>query len=243
MHTSLDLKRPLFPFGFSAEYKLEADMPRFQMPLIIDFSLRRLLPAAAAAGNGELSNLKGRDPAALINDAISSDDKPQCDEIFFLSGFRFVEECRSPDGSENYSMQPFALRMHTVFKEFIGAHRIVYTVQEIREGAFPEEVPTLDLGRAFPLAPRLMRVGIDLFKSRFLAAALGFTPVVSESLLLECSESSFCMQIRAEGLSEKSSLPLQHEGMLEKLNYIIGSVLNFNFVEDYKKKCLHTHQS
>lgn len=225
MESSLDLHRQLLPPGYAAEYRLRCPLPRHRMAVLADLLLTTVVPPAALRGEA-LVDCKGRDaqpPAAEVPERW----RPRGEELFFAAGKLTV------GSGEAARLEEFAAAVHSSFLAFEGAHHIRHATETIRSRELPSFVPLPALGRVFPLELTALRAGLELFESRRFSVSLGFTPIVTQSLWIECYDNTLYLTITAEGLRPRSELPLSRSELGERLDAITLGLCGVRWTEDY----------
>lgn len=221
--------------GYISEYRLEAPIPKFHLPLLVDACIKEFLPGPIIEGQ-TVTDLKGRDPRDMIQNQNGTPDAPSGDELLYIAGDQFTIPDDIDPPEQELVPQPFSIRVNTVFAQFVGAHHISHRLEIKRSSRFPESVPLTAIGRVFPLHLKSFRLGLNFFQSRRLPAFFGFAPTVDRTLLMEADEELLFLKIRLESLKSRNNLPPAAHELLSKLNPIMCQVFNFNLVEDYSIK-------
>jgi hypothetical protein len=237
MKSSLSLSWQLFPPGYSAEYSLAGAVPSQRLPTFVDSCLNKLLPGEAFLQQ-TLTDLKGRDLSDPASKDLPPSDKPQRDELFFVGGEWFSEkEAQDAEKEEaKLTPHPFTLQAYTVFDQFVGAHHIVHKVEFENSGQLPPDTAPRLIAKITPIRLKVFRLGLEVFESKLFASMLGFAPAATQTFFIESDEASFRLELTAEGLKSRSSLPLASNNLLNRLQAIMLQIFQFNLLEDYSIK-------
>lgn len=237
MKVRFDLRKKFFPSGFTADYELDVAMDRHAIPDLVDRAINGLLPAEATRRR-EVTDLKGRDPQSLLDPATPAEHLPRGEELVFVAGRVFTDDSQLAAGklSDPLRGESFEMRLSTVFKQFSGHHHIVHSTTLERGGARLDGIDVSEVGRAAPVVISRFRLGMELFRSRFMAGALGYTPTVSDALMLEASGESLRVRIWAEAMKNRSDLPLSRDGLFDKVSSLVKDITGFDIAADYRSK-------
>lgn len=230
VRSMLKVRKRLLPYGYEASYELEASLNPAQLSLFADGCITDLLPAEALR-KGKIVDFKGRDRLQS-----AGPEAPQAfqngDELFYLEGkVLALEEETSPPADS-----PFIFALTTHFSGFLGAQHIEHGVELQRQGELPAFVQFANAARAVPIELRCMRLGVNLFRGKYLSSFLGFSPVVTESLLIHAIGSRLHLRIEADSLPTRSTLPLAKGDLLQRLNALLLSIFEFSVIDDYQRR-------
>ncbi len=234
MLSTLSISRRLIPFGFAAEYNLRIDLPQHQLSQLVDGCVQHLVPLLHDGYT--LNDIKGRDALNLINTEIHESFRPRADELLFVKGEVLTATSSVVANTKTPLSTPFEVRIHTHFKEFVGSHHIAHTVRIDRHGSLPEDIPITALGRVFPIRIDNFRLGIDIFKSKFLSGTFGFAPTATQTLLIESDARVLQLRISADSLSKRDTLPLSFQDIFTKLQTVLMDSVSVDLLADYKNK-------
>lgn len=232
MAASLEIKRSFLPFGFSANYRYEITPPAYFISALTDKLLSRLV-LPLKDNKGTLTDLKGRESSSALTYELLPAIEPLADELLLIQGKVFLplsEKAREYEGLEE---NLFSLALTTSFLEFSGAHHIINSLRERREGSLPDFVNLQSVARIFPVQIDYVRVGLETFQSRLISAMLGFAPSVEQSITLEYNEKRMIIKILAEGLRKRDELPFSHNALLETISAALKDYANFDLKEHY----------
>ncbi len=180
LKSTLNLKRNWLLGGFFAEYGLSLPLEDGALSDITSAFLEQVVPLATTPEKlSTMLDLKGRNPQDLL---LTDLPVPIEDELFLFGG----EIATDFDGSD-FVWSPFTASGGSRFASFEGAHHITHSLQVLRSREIPDWLPTALLGRSIPIVPRFFRFGVEHFRSNFISAALGYTPSVTESFLMDAS--------------------------------------------------------
>jgi hypothetical protein len=162
-----------------------------------------------------LINLKGRDPSEPS--PLSATTQPHTSELFAIGG-ELATDTASPT---EFIWEPFTLALNTQFLAFKGARSILHSLHTERSQSLPEFLPWWLLGWAAPIKPQYMRLGIELFTSRFALTRLGFIPEVTEKMYLEIIDNKLALRLSSEQLSLRYYNPFKREPFLVEISEIV----------------------
>lgn len=220
MQTKLDCKFRLFPIGYALDYQAQFQLSPGKSSEILDFCLRKLLYFGTEAA--ELRNLKGRD-AVSINQSVKADvPRALGEEILCAYG-----EVLS--GDQNY---PFRIDLLSIFTRFESQH-IIHSLKFLKSGEFLDCFDFKNLARTIPIRLFGFRLGLEFFKSHYLTSLLGFIPVVSQYLYLECDGLQFSLNIKAEGVTNKHEIPIRDKQVWQILQAGLFKTLGFDLEGDF----------
>jgi len=237
--TTLVLERSWLFRSYRLQYDVSAKLRPFQLSLLIDGVLTKLVakilpepPQGSQSDTGVIINVKGRDQGNVIDPAMSAGELPSNNELFYILGSTVhqVEDEEAP------IEQRFECRVSTPFLRFTNGGLIEHSLQIDRHGSLPASVPLLRLGRAFPMRPSLFRCGFDLFSRSKLASWIGGTPVVTQSLLLEASESECRIRIVAEDLVSRDCEILSQHNLWSELAALLMVSIGFDIESDFRNR-------
>ena len=229
MKSKLQVYHPLFQPGFTSEYEMSCQLEPYSVSVLTDMIVNELLPEESLREE-LLTDLKGRDAQLPAEENIPPDWLPIGEEIFFAAGKIFPED--DPVGQKALA-DDFVVRLSSSFSSFQGEHHIVHSTQLFRSSVLPPFVRMNQLGRAFPMQISAVRMGLEMFESRRTLVSAGFSPVATQTLLLECYGDRAFLKITAEGLKEKYGLPLLRNGMLERLDAVTQRLCGTAVSADY----------
>lgn len=196
MKSLLEIKRNFFSKSYQIEFSVQCELKPFFISDLTHFCLNSLLPDEAL-DSSQLLNIKGRDSALIPGGQAQS---PKDGELVHLGA-----ELLEANGS---SADSFSLGVRTEFLDYPSNTSITHSVRRKKKGDFPDNIPLRALGQAFPLKLSEFRFGIDFFTSRFAVFMLGRTPLVTRTLLIDCSEQSCQIRILASRVKRLRTLPL-----------------------------------
>ncbi len=237
MNSDLTIKRQFLLGGFNSEYTLECEISDEELQMLYTSIILDLIPKEAFEDDC-LTDLKGRDQQKL---ECKKEWQMTGEELLFIAGTITEEENVTDEDEENDKKEEkvilkdkdFTLRFHTKFGEFYDTHvrhdlKIVQPLT-INQTLYPKRLPESTKIQA-------LRLGIDVFHCRRVIAAFGFTPIVTENLIIECYNNQLNLTIKAEDLKKKNSLPLQKNELLNRLSVIIKKLCSIDIILDYTNK-------
>lgn len=228
MQSTFSTKRRFLIPGHTVNYLFESPLPPFILPDLADRCIKNLLGPIVKKGSA-LTDIKGRDPQRLLT-TVEGNLTPQGEELCFVAGkLLTLEDAKTP-------YKPFTVSLLTNFLDFQGPHHIRHTTEERKSAILPRSFPLTDIGRAVLIEINHLRIGLELFRSRFFSGMLGFAPTVNQVLLIEANRDSIKVNIQCETVQRKEALPFEKDNILKALDGILNSLLGFKLIEDYVEK-------
>lgn len=233
MQSSLQLRRNLLFGGYSAEYNIseECTLNSEERQKFAWALLHEILPKDAAAGRN-LRNIKGRDKLNLIDEAIVISDLPTADELFYVSGTAREPLEDSIEQDEEVDEKYFFYSINTQFLAFVGSNNIDQSIVIKKSGPVPSTLEGSNYHFVESANIGTLRLGIDLF-SAHIFGFLGFTPEVTQTVLLELNGSELLFRISADRLKKKDEIPLQTDNFLDRLSKVFSDFFQFDLKADY----------
>jgi hypothetical protein len=178
-------------------------------------SLKGLL--SDSPSNPELINLKGRERTQVVLNELPT---PNDQELLSVSG----EITISPNAeTKSDQWEPFSVTCQTSFKRFEGAHSIVFTPHLLVSRAIPEWYPWWLVGAGAPIRLKHLRFGLELFTSKFALTRLSFMPIVTETLLIDATETTLGIKLTTEQPRARPNNPFITNPILASASEAIAS--------------------
>lgn len=208
-----------FPWGYAREIFIKSRLSDSQFLNLIDQIVTSLIRDL----DQPLINKKGRDIGHLLSENIEIGQRPNGDELFFLSGMAVeaLEEEPELTAEEDSAIQipdfeglersPFEIRINTVFDSFGPQGNILYKIKQERTGAIPEDLNFFDLGRSALLFPEYLRYGCNIFSKKFFQSALGLVPTVTDILLIEATKYEIKVAVFSDSMPKREIPSLRQE--------------------------------
>ena len=202
--TTLLLRRNWLVGGYLAEFSSTHAITPQHHSNLIDRLLRAIRINLLESDTGiELINIKGRDRGEM---PIPSIPKPTGEELFSIGG-TIATSIQEPRG--DFVWENFQVACHTSFNRFEGSRSIIYTPHLLRSDTIPSWYPWWLMGFGAPIRPTYLRLGFELFTSKFALARLSFMPVPTEKLLIDLSAEVLKISISTEQPRWKASNPFE----------------------------------
>lgn len=233
--SSLSTNWRFFPLGFACEYLFSTPLVKFQLSEVTDYILRHFIPAGLLEAPA-VTDLKGRDAGRMIACDEYHHRVPARDELLYLAGELYFPNLDAAAAEPGLVTEGFEVSLRTPFKEFEGSQHIVHSVETTRHGALPDYVPLRCIGRIIPAKVTVLRFAIDVFHAKFFSSFIGFSPVVTQSLLIDADTQNFALQIAAESLPKRDTLPLKRLDYFDGVAELLRELFNFDFRADYQEK-------
>ncbi len=219
-HT-VSVKRRLFPFGFETIHSFAVESSPVKLSAFCNACAQHLIPAAAFSG-GELRDIKGGDPAEHGDEGWLISRAAHENELFYVEGELLNEK--------------FSLALTTPFVRFEGNHHIIFKGSVLEHGELSQHLPLTNafprIALLIPLRIAYMKISLDIFKSSR-ASVLGFSPVVTENVLIEGSDSTIRVRILSEGRAEVTRGPLENREITEALSKTLSAGLGLSLEKNY----------
>ena len=213
------------------EFETSYALPVGGLSSLIDGCLRRLDPKLARGlHHDELTDFKGRNPQDLILPGISP---PRTDELFRIGGSIAVAETKG-----TFAWEPFEAVCYSPFTRFEGTHHIVFNTTTEKAGALPSWLPARLLGSAAPIKPTFFRYGLEHFRSRLTFASLGYSPQVTESMLIDSVSDSLTIRMTCEVTRAASNDPFSENDPYITLCSIIKEATGHDLLADFRSHVL-----
>ncbi len=216
--TTLELERNWIFGGYSCDFSLKLELNPGLASTALD-SVAHTLHAYLNKPDhsSEIINLKGRDPheAPLRNGAPTLTGE----ELFSVGG-----QIATGSGTEGFIWEPFHYSCHTRFARFEGSREIIHSINSTRSETIPDWLPWQLLGAAAPIEPTYFRLGLEFFSSRFVLTRLSFTPVVTETFLIDLVGTTLSIKLRTEQPYWKPCNPFVNIALLHKLASALSPV-------------------
>lgn len=211
--------------GFGFEYFEKRPISDGALSDLADGFLREVLPLLSGpAAHGQLTDLKGRNAGDELLAGIGHSSH---DEVFRLGGLAPVAQTDSTMGFE-----PFEVSLLSPFQKFEGTHHIVHQLEQHRAGPLPAWIPLRLLGYVAPIKPAFLRIGLERFKSLLGFASLGYAPQVTDSLLIDCSNSTFAIRLTTERNKTKQPDLFETIPEFRAVAHVVKVALGFDVRED-----------
>jgi len=211
--------------GYAAEYQHSACINSSALSDLIHGTLSALYTHLACDKEFKVTrDFKGRDGLDTIINAIPGDAS---DEVFRLGGLIATER----QGEDNFEWSQFNVACHAPFREFEGAHHILYSLDIRRSDSIPSWIPWRLLGAAAPIRPQYFRVGIERFQSRFTFASFGFLPQVTDTLLIDVFNDTLSCAFRTEQTSWSLGAPIATVPLFADIGHAIRESTGFDINE------------
>lgn len=170
------------------------------------------------------SDIKGRNAGECL---LAELPPPIQDEVLRVGG-------RIAGGNDirDFEWEPFDVACSSHFEGFNDSGSILYSARTNRSHTVPAWLPLRLLGAAAPIHPTFFRFGCEHFRSVRTFASLGATPQVTESLLVDCNESSCSVRIVIESKNPVSRELLESTPCIKPSAHVLASIYGFDFMKD-----------
>jgi hypothetical protein len=227
--------RTYFLSKYSVSYTSRFSVPQTVKTAFVCSSLRTVIPVAVVAG-GELRNLKGKEGDGSPTEGETGDLVLRLSGVLPLSQNRegIEGDSSSNEDEDEPVLEPWSIGSFSVFKEFRGAHDIVY---ECHPHATLHEKALRDLGTFLTLSEAEVyhfELYIEIFSSRFLSSLLGFAPSVLQTISIVSTNDELTLTLRHEQLSSPGSFPLSQKQFKQALQELFIQYFQIDIVEDVK---------
>ncbi len=233
MKSELKANKRLFLREYSLEYEATFEITPKRACLLADTCLRKLLPKEVFRGE-PFRDLKGRDAQVLLLDGFPTTSLPHGQELAFLSGelYESEEDLKNP----REKRPSFEVSITSPFDEFIGNHHISHRATMTKSELFPEFLPVRLTGFCAPLKINSMRFALETFESKVSFASIGYSPVVTQRLLLDLIGDTLKVLITAEDYRKTKSLPFEETGELGLVSQAIQKISGNDLLSDFLNK-------
>jgi hypothetical protein len=176
----------------------------------------------------ELTNIKGRQKADKL---LTTLPPPVDEELLQIAG-----EIATSSERDQFNWEPFNFSCQTNFKGFEGVRSILYAPHLVRSAAVPEWYPWWLLGAGAPIKLGHLRVGLELFTSKFALTRLSFMPIVTETLLLDASDTTLSIKLLTEQPRAVPSNPFKSNPLLASISQAVASATNYSPSELFQQQ-------
>jgi hypothetical protein len=216
--TQLTTKRNWLLGGSLTEFKHTQAIQPAQLSDLTHKLLKSLkVLLSESPNNAELINLKGRERTQTV---LAELPPPNDQEVISINGEIAVSPSQE---SQSDAWEPFSVTCQTNFKRFEGAHSIVFTPHLLVSRAIPEWYPWWLVGAGAPIRLKQLRVGLELFTSKFALTRLSFMPIVTETLLIDATETTLGIKLTTEQPRARPSNPFITNPILASVSEAIAS--------------------
>lgn len=218
------VEKRFFPGGYKCQYSAELPLAPTFVPQLYD----TLLGQSEIKGLLEqprLENLKGRDSRQHF---IQPSPPPTNNELLLASGM-----LRIPSGPE-VPPEPFSFSLLTPY-EGSKRSRMFHTLREERTADLPAEIHYQHAGRIIPAELTFFRFGLQKYTPRMFSHMFGISPIITGSLLLDCSTDRLHIEISEEGLS-RTELPWKNSPVLVAVDVALRAICHFDLLADMRAK-------
>jgi len=228
--TTFSLRRNWIFGGYAAEFSLSLKLTPQLSSSILDHILRAIYSNLCQRGDFcELRNVKGRDPHGAL--LLATAPALTGEELLAIGG-RIATESTAG----GFVWEPFHYVCHTRFERFEGSRTIVHTPHTTRTPSIPEWLPWWLLGAAAPIEPTYFRLGLELCTSRFVLTRLSFTPVVTDTFLLEVVDTTLSLTLTTEQPYWKPCNPFESSTILSLLSQQLQEPLGISLAKEFQRE-------
>ena len=216
--------------GYTAELYVTQSLPSANLPLLVERMCSVLRARLTPGGDfNELKDIKGREPQEPS--LLSTSSSPNGEELIFISG-----EIATEPSESDFIWEPFQFSCHSRFDRFEGSRSIIHKALTSKTDSIPKWLPWWILGSAAPIKLEHFRLGLEFFTSRFVLTRLSFTPIVSETLLVEANKNSLSIKLRTERPYWKPCNPFENIAMLRKISEAITEILGVSLEGEFVRE-------
>ena len=234
--TELTLQRNWILGGYASEFLVSSKITQDQASDILDYTARTLRTHLCHDGSfTNLSNIKGRDPLEPV--MLRGAPVPTGEELFAVGG-----RIATGTTESGFIWDSFQYSCLTRFDHFEGARTIVHSTHTTQTPSIPEWLPWWLLGAAAPIEPSFFRLGLEFFTSRFVITRLSFTPIVTDTFLLEVVDGTLACKLKIERPFWKPTNPFETTPILRQLSNDLQKVCGISLSATFYKELLSQGQ-
>lgn len=233
---SFELRRNWIFGGYCCEFSFTTELAPDIASNALDVTAHILKSQLCKDGTfQELRNIKGRDyhEGVLLPGAPA----PRGEELFAVAG-----SIATGSDQQGFTWEPFHYSCHSHFERFEGTRTVVHSPHIHRTQSIPEWLPWWMLGAGAPIEPTFFRLGLEFFTSRFVLTRLSFTPVVTETFLIDLVGTRLSLKLKTEQPYWKPCNPFESISILSSLESNFQPLLGESLSELFKVK-LQAHAS
>ena len=224
----LSYRRQLFPYGYEGRFNFSNEINSEKLREISLLLYTKLIDPLTT--QKKTSNLRGRDYTLLLDPDCPSEHRfKEDEELFYLSGKIKVEiEAEdSEDDEATFESVPFSFRTRSVFKELQKIGYINYTVETSSKGPVSSD-KIIDTLKLPDLEIEYLRIGLLFMRPSYFSNMIGSAPIVREQILIDSSSNKFQIELKANGLREKSTELISDQEIKGSLSEILLNCFRTN---------------
>lgn len=223
--SSGSLSKTFFSSRYRAEYSVEIPLAPTFVSRAYDLLGRHL--AELILDPGSLKNMKGRDSTQQL---LQLNPTPEANEILMVKGKIFEAD----ESEERVERSPFRCSITSQY-ERSRAGDIFHSNERKRDGNLPDYVKIAEAGRIFPAEVNCFRLGLQKYNSRIFSSLIGLAPVITGSLLIDCSKDILKLRVIDEALKAKTA-PWNKNSIIYSVNTALRIVCDFELIKDIEDK-------
>lgn len=213
-------------FGrYTTTYETSLQSDPISLSRVINSFVQLIVPIVyEATTHSHPADLKGRDAGEWL---IPELPQPLQDEVVRIGG-----SVARGENKDTFEWEPFDVSYSSHFEGFSDSGSILYSVRTHRSTSLPSWLPIRLIGAAAPIQPSFFRFGIEHFRPVRTFASLGSAPQVTESLLIDCSESTLALRIVIESRTPVSQELVESTPCFKTSSQVLASIYGCDVVKD-----------
>lgn len=234
---SCTVKRNWLLGGYEATFALQRPLLASEIPATTHSLLSGLHRLCGElTTTNEILNLKGRESSEVL---LANCPPPLPDEVVTIGG-----TIATGENANGFVWTPFRFSLVSYFARFEGSSSIVFSLQPSRTDSLPEWLPWWLLGAAAPLRVDYMRLGLEVFTSKFSISSFGSIPAVSDSLLIDIAHGTLALKLttqqRRKGRCNPFESVIAFKQISDALASFFGAPLSSQFASELEATGLFT---
>jgi hypothetical protein len=223
--SSFSVRRQWLFGRYATTYEVSLHSDLISLSKVINGFVQLILPIIySPSTHSHPSDIKGRDSAECLLPELP---QPLQDEVLRVGG-----RIAGGDNIINFDWEPFDISCSSHFEGFSDSGGILYSARTNRSHTIPSWLPLRLIGAAAPIQPTFFRFGCEHFRPVRTFASLGSAPQVTESLLIDCSESACAVRIIIESRNPVSRELLDSTPCIKPSTHLLASIYGYDIMKD-----------
>ncbi|WKZ57558.1 MAG: hypothetical protein QY326_02510 [Bdellovibrionota bacterium] len=231
--SKLERRRQLFSRSDQLLFEARGGTPDQTLPLIAEALIGSFV--SPLSEGSILEDLKGRDPSGPCALELTAYAPAGPEELVALFGNVLLPQQKALRARQLAEL-PFEYRIRTKFDSFPHTHHINHRCTEQRPQSFPLWYTPLSTTRALPIMLTALRIGFEIFESRFSSLSFGFAPVVTSHILMEVSAEAWSLKLLTEVPRRASTVPVLSHEVLARMDRRLAAILSWSFASVIKNE-------
>lgn len=203
MQIDINTKKSWFSKQWVKEITASGTVSAEQFSFVVHQLLKQIAPRELFEQDS-VRDLKGRDAGQKLLTTFDGDHSPKEQEFLFLSAYSDRSDTELTYG------------IYSDFKAFEGSH-IDHSIRRDRSFSLPGFFQPELFGYVAPLTITHFRFALERFQNMFKALSFGYTPEVTERLLVDYHRGELKILASSENLEKEQDLPFAKGGEVSRI--------------------------